>query len=150
MEDLIRAKIRHLLEQHRVMTLATLRPDGWPQATTVTFASEDLILYFICDPASQKAANLARDERVSLTVDHDPSDVTAIEGLSMAARAEPVMLLGEVMRIMDLIAGRYPDQPLLAGLMPRPETVRAFRVVPKVISLLDYSKGFGHAELVIC
>jgi hypothetical protein len=27
-------KILRLLDQHRIMTIAALRPDGWPQATT--------------------------------------------------------------------------------------------------------------------
>ena len=35
MEEEIRKKIQTLLDQHRIMTVATLRPDGWPQATTV-------------------------------------------------------------------------------------------------------------------
>jgi hypothetical protein len=34
--------------------------------------------------------------------------------------------------------------------MRLPEAVRLFRVVPKVISVLDYSKGFAHADLVEC
>ena len=33
----IRKTILALLDQHRIMTLATLRPDGWPQATTVGY-----------------------------------------------------------------------------------------------------------------
>lgn len=32
--------------------------------------------------------------------------------------------------------------------MPAPDEVRLFRVDPVVISVLDYSKGFGHTELV--
>jgi hypothetical protein len=32
--------------------------------------------------------------------------------------------------------------------MPKPEETVVFRVVPKVISILDYRKGSGHAELV--
>jgi hypothetical protein len=31
MDDDIRQKILALLDQHRIMTVATLRPDGWPQ-----------------------------------------------------------------------------------------------------------------------
>jgi hypothetical protein len=42
MSDEIRQKIWALLDQHRIMTLATLRPDGWPQATTVGYANEGL------------------------------------------------------------------------------------------------------------
>jgi len=61
----IRRKILALLDQHRIMTIATLRPDGWPQATTVGYANGGLTLYFLCGPDSQKARNLARDDRVS-------------------------------------------------------------------------------------
>jgi hypothetical protein len=32
--------------------------------------------------------------------------------------------------------------------MPSPDEVRIFRVTPKVISVLDYTKGFGHTDLV--
>jgi len=62
MDEEIRNKILSLLNQHRIMTIATLRPDGWPQATTVGYVNEGLILYFLCYRDSQKAANLARDE----------------------------------------------------------------------------------------
>ncbi len=32
--------------------------------------------------------------------------------------------------------------------MPAPEDVAVFRVEPEVISVLDYTKGFGHTDLV--
>jgi hypothetical protein len=35
MEQVIRTKILALSDRHRNMALATLRPDGWPQATRV-------------------------------------------------------------------------------------------------------------------
>ena len=44
---------------------------------------------------------------------------------------------------------RYPPQePALA--MPAPGDVTIVRVDPSIISVLDYSKGFGHADLVTC
>jgi nitroimidazol reductase NimA-like FMN-containing flavoprotein (pyridoxamine 5'-phosphate oxidase superfamily) len=43
-----RKKILSLLDQHRIMTIATVRPDGWPQATTVGYVSDGLDLYFLC------------------------------------------------------------------------------------------------------
>ena len=90
MDDAIRKKILALLDQHRIMTIATLRPDGWPQATTVGYVSEGLTLYFLCGLDSQKAKNLACDNRVSLTIDHDTPDLMAITGLSMAGHAHAV------------------------------------------------------------
>ena len=47
MDDAIRRKILALPDQHRAMTIATLRPDGWPQATTVGYVNEGLTLYFL-------------------------------------------------------------------------------------------------------
>jgi nitroimidazol reductase NimA-like FMN-containing flavoprotein (pyridoxamine 5'-phosphate oxidase superfamily) len=150
MEQEIKRKILALLDQHRIMTIATLRPDGWPQATTVGYVSDGLTLYFLCGLDSQKAANLAHDDRVSLTIDHDTPDLMAITGLSMAARAQLVSDQAEAERVLGLMPLRYPAQTKLPVPMPKPGDVRIFRLTPTVISVLDYSKGFGHTDLVAC
>ncbi len=150
MDQKSEAMILKLLDQHRIMTVATLRPDGWPQATTVGYANEGLTLYFLCGLESQKAANLSRDDRLSLTVDHDTDQVMEIKGLSMAARAEAVTDPSEAQRALMLLASRYPQQAGIDMPMPSPSDVRIFRVTPTVISILDYSKGFGHTDLIAC
>jgi hypothetical protein len=128
------------------MTLATVRPDGWPQATTVGYASEGLVLYFLCGRQRQKATNIAADNRISLAIDHDSSDPMAIEGLSMAARAYPLTDTAEMAKILALFGAKFPDY----GALPQPDLteMRLFRVVPEVISILDYRKGFGHSDLI--
>ena len=150
MDENIKKKILALLDQHRIMTVATLRPDGWPQATTVGYVSEGLNLYFLCGRESQKAANLSRDDRVSLTIDHDTSDIMAITGLSMAGHAQAVLDRAEAERILRMLPSKYPEQVSLPGPMPTADEIRIFRISPTVISVLDYSKGFGHTDLVIC
>ncbi len=150
MDDALREKILSLLDQHRIMTLATLRPDGWPQATTVGYVNEGLTLYFLCGRDSQKAANLALNDRVSLTVDHDTPDLMAITGLSMAAHAQAVTDRAEAEKVLRLLPLKYPEQGPLPFPLPGPDDVRIFRVTPAVISVLDYSKGFGHTDLVTC
>lgn len=150
MNEQIKEKILALLEQHRIMTIATLRPDGWPQATTVGYVHEGLTLYFLCGIESQKAANLARDDRVSLTIDHDTPDLMAITGLSMAAHAQRVTDRTEAEKVLRMLPLKYPDLVSPPVPMPSPEEVRIFRVTPTVISVLDYSKGFGHTDIVTC
>ena len=150
MDDEIRRKILALLEQHRIMTVATLRPDGWPQATTVGYVNEGLTLYFLCGLDSQKAKNLAQDDRLSLTIDHDTADLMAITGLSMAARAHAVDDRAEAEKVLRMLPLKYPEARPLPMKMPSPDEVRLFRVTPSVISVLDYSKGFGHTDLIIC
>lgn len=146
MNETLRRKIIELLDQHRLMTVATNRPDGWPQATTVGYVNNGLTIYFLCGPESQKSHNLSRDNRVSLTIDHDVPDPMAITGLSMAAHAYPVTDRAEVDRALSLLGQRYPEYPKFP--MPKPEEILIFRVEPKVISVLDYTKGFGHTDLV--
>ena len=58
MDDEIKRKILALLDQHRIMTIATLRPDGWPQATTVGYVNEGLTLYFLCGLDQSKGGEL--------------------------------------------------------------------------------------------
>src|SRR5690242_7513931 len=123
MDEEIKKKILTLLDQHRIMTIATLRPDGWPQATTVGYANEGLTLYFLCGLDSQKAANLVRDDRVSLTIDHDMPQVMEITGLSMAARAEPVTDRNEAEKILRMLPLKYPEQVNLPGPMPTADQV---------------------------
>jgi PPOX class probable F420-dependent enzyme len=146
MDQAARKKILELLAEHRLMTVATLRPDGWPQATTVGYADDGLTLYFICGVDSQKAANIARDNRISLTIDSDATDPMAITGLSMAARATPVDDPQQIGQAIQRLVEKYPEYKQLAS--PDPAVVAVMRVTPQVISILDYSKGFGHTDLI--
>jgi nitroimidazol reductase NimA-like FMN-containing flavoprotein (pyridoxamine 5'-phosphate oxidase superfamily) len=147
MDDEIRKRILTLLGQHRIMTIAALRPDGWPQATTVSYVNDGLTLYFLSGMHSQKAANLARNDRVSLTIADDTSDLMAITGLSMAAHARAVVDTSEADKILRMLLLKYPEQASFPVPMSR---LRVFRVTPAVMSVVDYSKGFGHTDLVAC
>jgi hypothetical protein len=51
----------------------------------------------------------------------------------------------EVAKAMKVLLTRYPEYAAFP--MPKPEEITVYRVLPKVISVLDYSKGFGHADL---
>jgi len=117
-----------------------LRPDGWPQVTTVGYADDGLAIYFLCGADSQKAANLARDDCVSLAVDDDNGQVMDITGLSMAARA---MLVADPAEFEKAAASDLaisePEGP--GSPMPKTSDVCIFRLTPTIVSLLDYSKG---------
>jgi hypothetical protein len=47
---------------------------------------------------------------------------------------------------LTLLGRKYPA---LAGSgRPEPEEIAIVKLQPKVISVIDYAKGFGHTELV--
>ncbi len=87
---------------------------------------------------------------MSLTIDHDTPQVTEITGLSVATRAHAVTDPVEGEKALRLMMKKYPEQRSLPLPMPRPADVRIFRLTPVVISVLDYTKGFGHTDLVGC
>ena len=138
--------ILKLLKQHNIMSLATVRSDGYPQTTTVGYANDGLDLYFCCDRTSQKVRNLRRSAKVSLTIDRDYQDFNRIKGLSMGATARVLSRPPEVQRAFALLARKFPPMRKLSA-QDLAETA-FIKVTPKVISILDYSKGFGHTDLV--
>ena len=71
-----------------------------------------------------------------------------ITGLSMAAHAHAVADPAEGEKALRMLMLKYPQQGSLP--LPTPADVRIFRVTPMVISVLDYSKGFAHTDLVTC
>lgn len=146
MDEEIRARIESILTRGKDLTIATLRDDGYPQATTVSYVNDGLNLYFVCESTAQKARNIDKDNRVSLTVDLHYNDWGEIEGLSMAAVAQRVTDPDELARARTLLYRKYPQ---IADYEPLDlQTIAVIRVTPKIVSVLDYSKGFGYTELV--
>ena len=139
-------QIVDLLDEHRIMTVATNRADGWPQATVVGYANDGLIIYCFVARDSQKFSNIMRDPRVSLAIARDYPQPLQIKGLSIAAQAVLIEDKGEIDHANEILLRRYPEYKV----MPRPDpaAVPMLRVTPEVVSILDYSKGFGHTDLV--
>jgi len=111
-----------------------------------------MTLWFLCGLDSQKAKNLALDNRVSITIDHDTPDIMAITGLLMSARAHRVTHPAEANKVLAKLPLKYADAPAASPplQMPTADQVALYRIVPEMISVLDYSKGFGHTDLVAC
>lgn len=146
MEATFKQQIIDLLDHHRIMTIATNRPDGWPQATVVGYANDGLVIYAFVGRNGQKCANIQRDPRVSVAVARDYAQPLAIRGLSLSGRALIVDDTGEVEHASALLLRRYPEYRIMP---PRnPAEVALLRITPEIVSILDYSKGFGHADLV--
>jgi nitroimidazol reductase NimA-like FMN-containing flavoprotein (pyridoxamine 5'-phosphate oxidase superfamily) len=86
MSDDLRKITEELLSSERDMRTAAIWPDGYPQATTVSFVSEGKNIYFGCGESSQKAKNIAHDNRVSCTINAPYSDWNEIRGLRLRPR----------------------------------------------------------------
>lgn len=147
MDSAIRKLILNLIEGHSVLTLATLREDGWPQATTVAYASAAMTLYVATGADSQKLRNIRRSGRASLTISPAVPDWARLQGLSMAAAAEVIESRSEMQQAARLLKKKFPGLVEFSDL-ERDGGWVFLRLTPKIVSVIDYAKGFGHTVLV--
>lgn len=138
-----KARILELLDEHRVMAVATLRSDGWPQTTMVGYVHDDLTLHFVVARTSQKLANIQREPRVSIALGHESPN--RLRGLSMAAHAAEVTELAEIEHLNSLLLERYPEQTVFS---PRELSTAVLRATPAVVSVIDLAKGPGEPDLI--
>lgn len=134
------------MDNHSILTLATVRNDGYPQATTLQYANQGLVLYFAADRNSRKIVNILLNDRVSVAIAREYTDWRKIKGLSMAARARLLAKPEEVAAALGMLAAKFPDYAHM--LRPDDPNVVAVRLTPEWISVIDYTKEFGHAELI--
>jgi nitroimidazol reductase NimA-like FMN-containing flavoprotein (pyridoxamine 5'-phosphate oxidase superfamily) len=133
-----------ILNANRIMTIATVRPDGWPQATIVGYANEGWSLYFLIYRDSQKFENISRDNRVAITVGSEPSEIQQIKAVYAGCEVFELTEVGERNQALNLLARRHPN---LTDLAP-PQTAEVATMVARCrhVSLLDYTQGLGHTE----
>ena len=141
-----RALALDILHRAKDLTLASLRSDGAPHATTLSFASAELVMYAAVGIDSQKAHNIRRDGRVALTVNAPYRDWHEIQGLAIDATAEIVIEPDQMRLASELLLARFPQYVKLVGntqTVPWPGMLYV-RIVPRNVALLDYTQSFGH------
>lgn len=146
MDEITRKQIISIIDDMTDMTIATIRPDNYPHATTVSYVNDGLTIYFGTTSDAQKAQNIARNNKVSLTIDRPYDTWDEIESLSLGGLATQVSDPAEQEKVGAMMYAKFPQ---IRGIESDDlGTLVLFRIDPEVISLLDYSRGFGHTELV--
>ncbi|WP_151637757.1 pyridoxamine 5'-phosphate oxidase family protein [Noviherbaspirillum aerium] len=139
--------ILDIINHGKDLTLATIRPDGYPQATTVSYANDGMNIYVGIGKDSQKAHNLRRNNKVSLTINAPYKEWNEIKGLSISGTAEFLNDTQELKHAADCMIKRFP-QLLEWTRSNQTNDVLLLKIRPQFLSVLDYQKGFGHTELV--
>lgn len=149
MDNSLLETVTSIIDGTNDMTLATVRKDGFPQATTVSYVNDGLTIYFVTSRDSQKANNIADCNKISLTIDPPYANWDEITGISLGGYAELITDKNEIEKVGELVYKKFPQ---VAQYMPEnnedSDEVVFFCIKPVVISLLDYRKGFGHTELI--
>ena len=103
-------KVKDIFAESMLATLATVNEDGSPWSTPVHIVADEDAIYWFSSEEAQHSGNLARDERVSVTLfsrdeSHGPKGVYingTAEKVSDDARNAVVALYAER-------AGRFPN-----------------------------------------
>lgn len=130
------------------LTLATLRQDGSPHASTVNFASEALVIYVAIALDSHKAHDVREHCRVALTVNAPYANWHEIQGLAIDATAVMVSDPDELELASRLLLHKLPAYAELImepGTLPWPGML-FLRIEPLEVQLLDYTRGIGFAQ----
>jgi hypothetical protein len=130
------------------LTLATVRGDGSPHASTVHFAGEGLALYAAISIDGSKAHDLHGEARVALTVNAPYDSWSDIQGMSIEGRAAFITEPQELSFASALLLQKHPDYARIIAqpeILPWPGML-FIRITPERLVLLDYTRGFGHTE----
>lgn len=145
-----RANLMAELDRRRLMTVARLGRDGWPLSTTVGYANDGAIIYFIVPADSEAFADLDADARISLCLGEEAPQPMAM-GLRRtyvvlprlvrsadASEAKPLEaavceVTGKAERAwaVSLLATRYPGLgPVMERANENGAQLRLMRAVP--------------------
>jgi general stress protein 26 len=142
----LKAKILEVLQSQHLMTLATIRPDGYPQATTLNYVNDGLTLHFATDASSQKVGNIKLNNKVSVAIASETEDFYKLSGLSMSGVAARIREKEMAEEICTRLFCRMPQSKRF---VPQDtKQLAIFSVTPVAISLVDYASGFGTSYLL--
>lgn len=137
-------KAIRILDGNRIMAISTVRPDGWPQTTIVGYANEGLTVYFVIFRSSQKFANIALDNRVSLAVGREPPSIEMAQAVYAGAVASELIDDSDIEQAWRKLEQRHPN---LVGMdVPDRSIAAIMKAECRHVSVLDYSQGVGHAD----
>ncbi len=133
-----------ILNAHNIMSISTVRPDGWPQTTIVGYVNDGFEIIFMIFRSSQKFANIQRDDRISIAVAGEPADLSDLKAVYAGAHASEITEPKEREEAWRLLMQRHSN---LAGFqLPDAGEAAFMRATCKYVSMLDFSQGIGHRE----
>ncbi len=139
-------QLRAFLAEHTTLTLATVGPDGEPQAADLYYAeTDDLTLYFISAADSRHATNVARDPRVAATVHANAPHWRDIRGVQLEGMCARVVGAGRA-KAWARYTAKFPFVLTDASLAHALQRVEMYRITPHWLRWIDNTVGLGHNQ----
>lgn len=122
-------EIASFLERSRTATMATIGPNGMPHLVAMWYAVVDGQIWFETKARSQKAVNLRRDGRVTVSVE-DGFTYDTLRGVSIEGRGvvvdDPDRIWSVGVSVWERYSGPYTDEvrPLVEFMLQKRVAVR--------------------------
>lgn len=151
--DELHEKIIEIVSSCKDMAISTVREDGWPQVNTVSFVNMGPDIYFETSKYTSKAKNIARDPRVSIAIWPFYERFVDGCGISLAGYAEGVTDEAMAREFHRLLLEKTPELAIITDndgekVFPDPNMI-LYHIRMTVMSILDFSKGLGHSDLIL-
>lgn len=149
-QDLEKAIISYL-DSHRHMAIATVKDDGTPHISTVSYVNQGLDIYFMTDPSSRKAKNIAFCNKIAVAISEDYLDWDEIRGVQLSGSVEWIKDPMDLKRVQTMFGEKFPQ---VHKILQRTygvtiDIIPFLKLSPSEIDYLDYSKGFNHWDTLV-
>jgi uncharacterized protein YhbP (UPF0306 family) len=126
------------LRRQPTLTIATASSTGVPRASTLTYASDDVVLYVWTHPGSTTARHIDENPVVSFAIGEYAQDWRAAQGIQGTGEATKVEGADEIERVAGLFRDKFPS---VAG--ERSGDVSFFRIAPTELQFIGGEAGDG-------
>ncbi len=143
--ELSEAEQREILDEARILQVASINPSGRPHLVPMWFVlDDDGRLAFTTYGRAQKVRNLERDPRITVLAETGTA-YNELRGVSIDARAEIVRDPQRTARVLQLVGAKYGDRPRpepVAGAEPPPAAYKRVTVIvhPERVRSWDHRK----------
>jgi uncharacterized protein YhbP (UPF0306 family) len=141
-QDILR-EVHEFLNRRSTVTLATVNPDGHPQAAALFFATDDQTLIFLSSAKSRHGRNVVETGRAAVTVQGETWDWRKIAGVQMEGEVALIPAGPSWEWAWQVYKAKFPFVVEF-----RDEASRSdfFRFTPHWLRLIDNSVEFGYHE----
>jgi PPOX class probable F420-dependent enzyme len=134
-------EVRTFLEEHRVMQVATIGPRGWPHLMPLWYVPDGMELRGWTFAKSQKARNLERDPRATVSID-DGVEYSELRGVMLECDVEIERETERVIGYGEALADRYGDgsAQMSEGFRAQAPKRIGLHFVPRRVASWDHRK----------
>ena len=140
-------KATEYISKTKFVVLATTGVEGIPFIRTLaSFANEDLTIFFSTGKKTAKVEQIKSNNQVALLFQHEGQELSGFQNVTIAGEAKAVTNDSELAKAIQLLSDRSPRFKERAEKGQLGET-EIFKVTPKTLKFLDFSKGLGSAAI---